>query len=156
MISLPGLFLLSSQFALGIKIFQEGLPLCRTALAIGLNPLVIDELRYAGIAVVEIIVLIIGGGMAVCRPATEYKVIEDLATGEAYKGGTTRKEVFAAQVEIYSAQKRDLRPERFHRIAEAQLAGGDVEPFDIIAGEQGPWLCAGLSCLCGAQAIGNK
>jgi len=100
---------------------------------VGLHTLVIDKLKW--VAVVEVVVTVVDY-LAVNLPAAEYKVIEHLAADKTYKGGSTRKEVFATDIEIDPGKQWDFFTQRFHRVAETYLAGVHVEPLNIILGKK--------------------
>ena len=131
------------QFAFALKVLGEGFPLQGVLLNVCLCALVVDELRrVAVVQVVAGIVLVLADGGIV-----QNKVVEDAAVEIRNETADLEQEVLTkAELQpLFVIGLHQFLEKLFILLLKADFASADVEPLDVVLGEEG--IDSGAPCL---------
>ena len=114
---------------------REGLPLHGILLDVGLRTLVVNELCW--VAVVQVIAWI--ALVLANRRKVQNKVVENAAVEIGHETADLKQEVLtkAELQSLFMIVLHQLIEKLLILLLEADLAGADVEPLDIVFGEEG-------------------
>ena len=123
------------QFAFALKILCEGLPLDGILLNVGLRALVVDELCWVAVVqVVTWITLVLAN-----RGIVQYKVVENAAVEVGHKTADLEQDVLtkAELQSLFMIVLHQLVEKLLVLLLEADFAGTNIEPLDIVLSEKG-------------------